>query len=288
MDRGLRIGGGGSDHAYFGMKVEGADSADTVVAWGDDAGDDLRFIFTSASDPAGGTEYLRVTSAGKVGIGTTAPGAKLEVNGEILAQGLRLAKVADPPADCAAAKEGSLRYNSTSHKMELCNGTSWIPLGVEDPCYRSFASCLEIRDASCARGDGSYTIDPDGLAGEAPFVTYCDMTTDGGGWSLVAYANRGSLSAVSAADGRRNLSRRTSARRASVKSRKWRLALPRPQVGPGSCSGSRSAGRERSWPATSGRAAAQASASASGASATPTISAAAPRTSGPAPATRTR
>jgi hypothetical protein len=46
------------------------------------------------------------------------------------------------------------------------------------------ANCLEYLNAG-STADGIYTVDPDGTGGNIPFDCYCDMTNDGGGWTLV-------------------------------------------------------------------------------------------------------
>jgi len=72
---------GSSDFAFFGLKKEGEDRADAIIAWGDnpegEKADHLRFLFGNHLDPAKPAEYMRITSKGNVGIGITNPAARL-------------------------------------------------------------------------------------------------------------------------------------------------------------------------------------------------------------------
>ena len=62
-----------TDNVFFGLKNEGSDRKDAVIAWGDNPEDAFRFIFTADKGSADGQEIMRLQPNGYVGIGTTNP-----------------------------------------------------------------------------------------------------------------------------------------------------------------------------------------------------------------------
>ncbi|HLP87135.1 MAG TPA: hypothetical protein VK184_00815 [Nostocaceae cyanobacterium] len=81
MKRGINVVWN-SDNLFIGLKDEGNNRKDSVIAWGDDSQDDLRFINVQAGGSIEGNEVIRVKANGNVGIGTNNPGDyKLNVEG---------------------------------------------------------------------------------------------------------------------------------------------------------------------------------------------------------------
>ena len=65
------------------------------------------------------------------------------------------------------------------------SGSQGDPYTYTLPNGTHLASCNEYKQKA-DQGSGVYLIDPDGSGGQAAFKVYCEMTTGGGGWTLLA------------------------------------------------------------------------------------------------------
>lgn len=109
---------GGFSAAWNGTTVAsviGRSGADTTQK------DDGELIFRTAENNSL-QDRMIITQNGNVGIGTTNPQMALDVAGAI--------RMAGAAVSCAAAVEGSQRYNSTSKKMEFCDGSNWVQMAT--------------------------------------------------------------------------------------------------------------------------------------------------------------
>jgi hypothetical protein len=91
-------------------------------------GSNWTLSFGTSALNAAPAEAMRITSAGNVGIGTTAPAAKLDVNGF-----MRLAKNASAPATCNATIDGAVALTS-ARRMCVCDATSWTEVNSATAC----------------------------------------------------------------------------------------------------------------------------------------------------------
>ncbi len=59
-----------------------------------------------------------------------------------------------------------------------------LTCNIDITIAQNYTNCLAYLNAGFTT-DGIYTIDPDGAGGTPAYDCYCDMTNDGGGWTLV-------------------------------------------------------------------------------------------------------
>jgi len=127
-----------------------------------------------------------------IGQGTINGSAKMEVK-TTASKGLLLPRMTNTQRDAIdTPAEGLTVYSTTDASIQYYSGSTWYNWSTGASTYGTIIgdpgqSCKDIYDVNSATisVDGNYFIDPDGAGGNAAYECECDMTRNGGGWTLV-------------------------------------------------------------------------------------------------------
>ncbi len=114
----------------------------------------------------------------------------LTVGGALVANGVFRYPIGDkPPIKCEAKTVGYAWVHTKDEALMICNGKDWgiINIGVWGTKDKPAESCLKLLQKAPGTKSGTFWIQPP--KGNTAVQAYCEMDTDGGGWTFYPIAS---------------------------------------------------------------------------------------------------